>query len=53
MERIGLLALLMGLAVSLLAAENQQITEGRVSTGAGVSIHYLQSDQRRLRVCWC
>lgn len=43
MKRIGLLALLMGLAVSLSTAEKREITEGRVSVGKGVSIHYLQS----------
>jgi len=43
MKRIALLALLMGLVVSLSAAEDREIAEGTVSIEPGVSIHYLQS----------
>jgi hypothetical protein len=41
MKRIAFLTLLM--AVGLSAAENREITKGRVNIGTGVSIHYLQS----------
>src|SRR6185312_2115186 len=43
MTRISLLALLIVLAVGPSAAEEREITEGSVSIGANVFIHYLQS----------